>query len=200
MYNPRPSFTVSGEGLRLTGGEARGRRLKGPQGPGLRPTSDRVRAALFSVLGARVARSRFLDVYAGTGAVGCEALSRAAERAVFVERDATALDLISKNLSLGAWPGAAEIVRGEALATLGRLAADGRRFDIVYLDPPYDDPGLHQALDLAARLLDPQGVVIVEHRSGTVVTAPPGLRRFRTYRHGDSALTVWRGSEDRRPE
>jgi len=185
--------------LRLTGGEARGRRLQGPRGPGLRPTSDRVREALFSVLGARVAGARFLDVYAGTGAVGCEALSRGAEHAVFVERDAAALDLIAQNARLGSWPGAAEIVRGEALATLGRFVTAGRRFEVVYLDPPYDDPGLHQALDLAARLLVPQGVVVVEHRSGAVVAAPPGLRRFRTYRHGDSALTVWRGSEDRSP-
>lgn len=165
----------------------------------MRPTSDRVREALFDVLGARIEGARFLDVYAGTGAVGCEALSRGADRAVFVERDPAALKIIAQNVKIATWSGAIEILRGEACAVLDRLAAAARRFDVVYVDPPYDDPRPEVTVELAARVLAPQGVVVLEHRSRTAATTPPGLRRFRTYRHGDSALTVWRGSEDRRP-
>jgi len=184
--------------LRLTGGDARGRRLKSPRGLRTRPTSDRVREALFDILGARIEGARFLDVYAGTGAVGCEALSRGAGRAVFLEREPIALGLIAENLKLGAWSGTAEIVEGDARAGLRGLAMAGMRFEIVYLDPPYDDSGLADALALSARLLAPGGMVIVEHRSSCAVRVPAGLVPYRSYRHGDAALTVCRAPGDLR--
>jgi 16S rRNA (guanine966-N2)-methyltransferase len=185
--------------LRVTGGEARGRRLKAPRGHRTRPTSDRVREALFDILGARIEGARFLDAYAGTGAVGCEALSRGACRAVFLERDPAALGLIAENLGLGAWSDSAEIVEGDARAGLRSLETAGRRFEIVYLDPPYDDPGLPDALGLSAHLLAPGGMLIVEHRSSLAVEAPAGLLPFRSYRHGDAALTVCLAPGTRRP-
>jgi 16S rRNA (guanine(966)-N(2))-methyltransferase RsmD len=157
-----------------------------------------VREALFSILGLRVEGARFLDVYAGTGAVGCEALSRGADRVVLVERDPAALGLIAENLKLGAWSGAAEIVRGDACKVLARLETAGRRFDIIFLDPPYDDSRLQETLGVAARLLAPGGMAIVEHRSSSVAVPPAGLDGFRSYRHGDSALTVWRSPENQR--
>lgn len=184
--------------MRLTGGEARGRRLKAPQGLRTRPTSDRVREALFDILGARIEGARFLDVYAGTGAVGCEALSRGAAHVVFLEREAIALDLIAENLKLGAWSEAAEVIGGDARAALRRLEASGRRFEIVSLDPPYDDEGLLEALALSARLLAPGGMLIVEHRSSSAIEVPAGLLPFRSYRHGDTALTVCRAPGDLR--
>jgi len=155
-----------------------------------------VREALFDILGARIEGARFLDAYAGTGAVGCEALSRGASRAVFLEREPAALDLIAENLRLGPWSGAAEVVQGDARAALRTLAAAGRRFDIAYLDPPYDAPDLQEALSLAARLLAPGGMLIVEHRSTSNFEAPAGLDPFRSYRHGDSALTACRAPGD----
>ena len=182
--------------MRLTGGEARGRRLKAPRGLLIRPTADRVREALFDILGARIRGARFLDVYAGTGAVGCEALSRGAARVVFVERHRRALHLIRANLGLGPWSPAAEIMEGEASGSLSRLARDGARFDIVFLDPPYDDPELPETLRLAARLVEPIGLLVLEHRSAA---APPGagaLLPHRSYRYGDTSLTVWRPGEE----
>jgi 16S rRNA (guanine966-N2)-methyltransferase len=186
--------------LRLTGGEARGRRLKAPRGLRTRPTSDRVREALFDILGARIEGARFLDVYAGTGAVGCEALSRGAGRAVFLERDSVALGLIDENLKLGAWSGAAEIMEGEASSALRRLETAGALFEIVYLDPPYDDPGLVESFARSVRLLAPGGMVIVEHRASSAVELPAGLLLFRAYRHGDTALTACRAPGDLRRE
>jgi 16S rRNA (guanine966-N2)-methyltransferase len=173
--------------------------LKTPRGSLIRPTTDRVRAALFDVVGARVDRARFLDVYAGTGAVGCEALSRGAARAVFLERDRTALRLIAHNVALGSWTAAAEIVAGEARAALQDLQRADRRFDIVFLDPPYDDSHLPEVLPLAAQLLSPGGMLIVEHRSNIAIDPPAVVQPFRSYEHGDTALTVCRAPGDVRP-
>ncbi len=158
-----------GDRLRLTGGQARGRRLKGPRGRLIRPTTDRVREALFDILGSRVQQARFLDVYAGTGAVGCEALSRGAAQAVLLERDRDALKLIGENLRLASWSGTGGIIAGDARRSLR---------------------------DLAARLLSPKGLLVLEHRSipENAVLETARLDRVRTYRYGDSSLTVCRSA------
>ena len=182
--------------MRVTGGEARGRRLKAPGNLPIRPTADRVREALFDILGARVRGSRFLDAYAGTGAVGCEALSRGAARVVFLERQRGALRLIRANLGLGPWSGSSDVLEGEVSASLRDLGRFGTRFDIVFLDPPYDEPTLPGALDLAARLLEAGGLLILEHRSAAAVPPAAGLVPSRTYRYGDTSLSVWRPEKD----
>ncbi len=177
--------------MRLTGGDARGRPIRGPRGPGIRPTSDRVREALFDILGGRVREALFLDAFAGTGAVGIEALSRGARRVVFLEKDRAALRLIHENLGLFAWGGASEVLAGDVVPLLLRLARRRDRFCIVFLDPPYDHPDHTRLVEAASRVLDPDGILILEHRSSAEIKAPPGggLRLLRTYRHGDSALT-----------
>jgi len=180
--------------LRLTGGQARGRRLKKPRGRLIRPTADRVREALFDILGSRVQGSRFLDAYAGTGAVGCEALSRGAAQAVLLERDRDALELIGENLRIAPWSGTGEIIAGDARRSLRELTRRQAIFDVIFLDPPYDEPDLSAVLDLAARILAPEGVLVVEHRSTPEIAIPDTtlLDRVRTYRYGDSSLTVCR--------
>jgi 16S rRNA (guanine(966)-N(2))-methyltransferase RsmD len=155
-----------------------------------------VREALFDILGGRVPGSRFLDAYAGTGAVGCEALSRGAARVVFLERQRGALRLIRDNLGLGPWSGSSEILAGEVSALLRDLGRSGARFDIMFLDPPYDEPSLEGALRLAARLLEAGGLLILEHRSAAVAPAVAGLSPSRTYRYGDTSLSVCRPEKD----
>ena len=184
--------------MRLTGGGARGRRLKVPRGSLVRPTADRVREALFDILGARVSGARFLDVYAGTGAVGCEALSRGAGRVVFLERDRRALALIEENLHVGLWSGAFEIVAGDARRSLERLGQGSQRFDIVFLDPPYDDVGLQAVMTLAVRLLAGGGALVVEHRSSRAIEprSDDVPLTVRSYRYGDTTLTVGRAAPD----
>jgi len=153
-----------------------------------------VREALFDILGARVRGARFLDVYAGTGAVGCEALSRGAAHAALIERDRNALRLIADNLRLGPWSGTGAVIAGDARRSLRELIRRHAVFDIAFLDPPYDDPDLPVSLALAARLLAPDGVLVVEHRSGREVPLEEAatLRLTRSYRYGDSTLTFWR--------
>jgi 16S rRNA (guanine966-N2)-methyltransferase len=178
--------------LRFTGGESKGRPILGPKGRDLRPTSDRVREALFDILGSRIRGSAFLDAFAGTGAVGLEALSRGALRAVFLERDRAALRLIVANLTRSPWERQATVLSGEVERSLARLTLRGESFQVMFFDPPYDAPVDPRVLDSAAALLDPEGILALEHRAAR----PPDMsrvhrfRRGRSYRHGDTALTL----------
>jgi 16S rRNA (guanine(966)-N(2))-methyltransferase RsmD len=163
-----------------------------PRIEGLRPTSARLREALFDVLGGRIRGASFLDVFAGTGAIGLDALSRGAARVVFIEEDPHAARAIAGNLALAGVAGSARIVEGDADAALRELVRAGERFDIVFLDPPYAAEALDRAVPAAARLLRPGAVMVVEHASRRAFETPdlPGLRRGRHYVHGDSALSV----------
>ncbi len=148
--------------MRVIAGRYGGRRLTAPPGTDTRPTSDRVREALFSILGARVAGARVLDLFAGSGALGIEALSRGAAEATFVDAAPAAIRAIRANLAaLGA---EAQVVRGDALAALRTAREAARQYDLVFLDPPYRHagrlaPGLSRGIE---GLLAPGGSVVSE--------------------------------------
>lgn len=173
--------------MRVIGGEFRSRRIKSLPGTDLRPTPDKLRETLFNIIAAQVPGSVFLDAYAGTGAVGIEALSRGAARAIFLERQKTALALIRENLdSLGLMP-RASIVSGPALRELAT-----RRADIVFLDPPYPLEMEYGAALKATGRGDP-ALVIAQHS----VRFDPGDRhgdlvRYRVVRQGENALSLYR--------
>ena len=152
-----------------------------------------MREALFDILGARVAGAGFLDLFAGTGAVGIEALSRGAGRVVFVEGDARAARLIARNVSDAGVPGGIAVIESEAIRALDRLSAAGESFSIVFLDPPYAAGAPPEILDRAATLVAAGGVLVVEHgrRGAAEIGAPAGLRAGRRYRYGDSRLSVF---------
>lgn len=163
--------------MRVVAGRFGGRVLKSPSHSGLRPTSERVREAVFNILGARIVGARVLDLYAGTGALGIEALSRGASLVAFVERDRRALTLLRGNLSaLGLGAGEARVLPGDVPAVLRGLAKSSERFDLILADPPYDSPAVAQALPEFARgLLQPGGLLLVEHRSGESMEPPTGM-------------------------
>ncbi|MGH2514795.1 MAG: RsmD family RNA methyltransferase, partial [Ktedonobacterales bacterium] len=119
--------------MRVVAGSARGRQLKGPKGPGTRPVMDRVKTALFDILVPDIRDTRFLDLFAGTGGIGIEALSRGAAAATFVELSADAVKLVHENLTLTRLTAHAEVHRADAFAFLGSAAATGRRYDMVYV-------------------------------------------------------------------
>ena len=179
--------------MRVTGGGARGRRLRAGSAPGLRPTSSRVRQALFNLIGARGTGCTFLDLYAGTGAVGIEALSRGAGFVLFVERDAAAARRILANLEGAGLSGSAHVRQGAVEAAIGDLSAAGKRFDVVYADPPWDAGVPGPVLEAAAGLLVAGGVLVVEHRTSSPPPIPESfaLRPGRRYRHGDATLAVF---------
>src|SRR5271167_2003190 len=152
--------------MRVIAGTYRSRRLRGPGKLRLRPTSDRLRETLFNVLGPSVRDSLFVDLYAGTGAIGIEALSRGAREVVLIEAHKAAARLAKENLNaLGIWAGA-QVIEGDAIRGLGALAARRAMADFIFLDPPHEEVDEHQKvleyLD-GAHLLAPHGLVIVEH-------------------------------------
>lgn len=180
--------------MRVIAGTHRGRRLHGPKGGALRPTADRVKEALFSILSSRVAGSRFLDLYAGTGAIGIEALSRGAQHVTFVESDRTALRLLRTNLLLCGLTTAAEIhacAVGSFLTNPGKGALP---YNIVFADPPYGQDQLERLWPVLAdsATIAPEAVVVVEHSSRTAVPSTKGrLSLLQQYRYGDTMLSVY---------
>ena len=176
--------------MRIIAGALRGRRLDAPTWDGLRPTSDKLRETLFNVLGARVAGSTVLDGYAGTGAVGIEALSRGAAAVTFVEDDPRAITLIEQNLDRCAIKDRYAIIRARFADVPSRLA--GQSFDIVFVDPPYGVREMNEALDAGAAIVKAGGVLVLEHakrdRAPETVHA---LTRTRDIVSGDSALAFF---------
>ncbi len=188
--------------MRVIAGTYRSRILKSLKGLALRPTSDRLRETLFNVLGPAVAGARFVDVFAGTGAVGIEALSRGAAEVVFIENHPPAVALILKNLeSLGVRSGAA-VFGADALRGLEMLAAkrkeDGDTFDFVFLDPPYAAAEEYERVLRvlgSASFLAPGSVIIAEHYKKFDLPVHAGsLARFRILKQGDAALTFYRSA------
>jgi 16S rRNA (guanine(966)-N(2))-methyltransferase RsmD len=174
----------------------KGRRLEAPSWEGLRPTSDKLRETLFNVLAERVAGAAVLDGYAGTGAVGIEALSRGAASVTFVDDDPRAVRLIESNLERCAVHDRYAIIRARFADAHEQLA--GRRFDLIFLDPPYGEPAIATALEVGARLLAESGVLVLEHARRDPVPVVAGrLTRARDLVSGDSALAFYRTADGR---
>jgi 16S rRNA (guanine966-N2)-methyltransferase len=183
--------------MRVIAGKFRSRPLTAPRGLDTRPTSDRLRETLFNVLAQRISGSVFLDLYAGSGAVGIEALSRGAQQVTFVESAEPALRTIRANLS------ALNILGGYALeartvtAALRRLASSGSAANLIFLDPPYSDASEYEsAMNLLGNeclsVLAPGAIVIAEHlKKLDLAPAYGALRRYRTLKQGDSALSFY---------
>jgi 16S rRNA (guanine(966)-N(2))-methyltransferase RsmD len=180
--------------MRVIAGTLKGRRLKTPAWEGLRPTSDKLRETLFNILAPRLAGARVLDGYAGTGALGIEALSRGARSATFVDADRRAAALITENASRCGIEDQCVIIRATLDRALETLR-DREPFDIVLLDPPYSpshDAGRDAILRAAASLLAIEGVVVLEHaRRASVPDAAGGLVRTRSVIAGNSALSLY---------
>lgn len=178
-------------GLRIISGSLKGRRLDTPRWEGLRPTSDRLRETLFNVIAGRTGGARVLDGYAGTGAVGIEALSRGAGHVTFVESDPRALRLIERNLDRCAVTDRYAIIRA-GFADAARALPAGA-FDLVLLDPPYGIDHLLSAIESAAPLVAPDGLLVIEHARRDQAPAGAGsLTNVREILSGDSALSLYR--------
>jgi len=186
--------------LRIIAGKYRGRKLKSPPSLQTRPTSDRLRETLFNILAPRINGTRFLDLCAGSGAVGIEALSRGAAHATFVDRSRKMYALIETNLkALNASDDEIEVVSREALEFLKRRAKqEAVAFDIIFFDPPYAmdyETVLDYVGEHATRVLAEDGVVIVEHqRKKDLKEEFGGLRRYRMLKQGDSCLSFYKSS------
>jgi 16S rRNA (guanine966-N2)-methyltransferase len=187
--------------MRVISGTYRGLRLKTLKGGSLRPTSDRMRETLFDVLGDRIRDARFLDAYAGSGAVGIEALSRGAAHVVFLEQHRQAAEIIRQNLrSLGLTSGF-RVIATDAGQGIERLAVEAARFDIAFLDPPYAEIGeYHRILRVLSRakVLRGDSLVMAEHSRRTrLETQYQSLSLGRVFQHGDTCLALYHVSADK---
>lgn len=184
--------------MRVIAGSAGGRRLKAPRGQHTRPTSDRVKEALFNVLAPRLPGARVLDLFAGTGALAVEAVSRGAAGAVCVEKDSAAWSALEQNVTVLGFQGRVRILRQDARRALRDLAAASERFDLILLDPPYGQGWIETVLPLLLRgeLLAPGGLIVAEHRR---TETPPEretaggvqLVRARRLDYGDTSISLY---------
>jgi 16S rRNA (guanine966-N2)-methyltransferase len=184
--------------LRVIAGSAKGRRLATLRTLALRPTPDRVREALFNILGAQIDAAAVLDLCAGSGAIGLEALSRGARHALFVEAHAPACRLIENNLRLCALHTQGSVWCRDVLEALHALNMQGQSFEVIFLDPPYRTSLLGDALRYLAdgRLLATHGQVIAEHFFKRELQERYGrLARTRVARFGDVALSFYRADD-----
>jgi 16S rRNA (guanine(966)-N(2))-methyltransferase RsmD len=177
--------------MRVIAGELKGRRLEAPEWPGLRPTSDKLRETLFNILTPYIRGARFLDAYAGTGAVGIEAMSRGAAHVTFVERDPQAAGLIESNLGRCGVMERYAIIRASFAGNLAR--PDGGSFDLVFLDPPYGLAELSAALAAAEPFVSVGTLLVIEHAKRDPAPELAGtLVRTREVKSGQSALSFYR--------
>jgi 16S rRNA (guanine966-N2)-methyltransferase len=180
--------------MRVTGGIGKGRRLKVPAGSRVRPTSDKVKQALFNILGGKISGAVFLDLYAGTGGIGIEALSRGAGKVVFVDDARDSLHVIKKNVEQTGFVEHAQII---ALQVEKFFKKASGQFDIVFLDPPYtleQEPLLNSIAE--SGILKPDSIVVAEHFKKQPSPARAGkLALYREALYGDTVLAFYKLQE-----
>ena len=184
--------------MRILAGELKGRRLVTPRGATTRPTADQVRIALMDTLTPRLPGARVLDLFAGAGGVGLEALSRGAAHATFVERDRHALAALRDNVAALGVQDRACVLGEDVQRALDRLVREGARFDVVFLDPPYETDLGDAALGRVGTggLAAPGAVVIAQHLTKRAPAGEVGaLTAFRTRQFGETTLTFFRGAD-----
>lgn len=186
--------------MRVIGGTAKRRQLRTLTGRSIRPTAARVREALFNILAVKIPGAHFLDLFAGTGSVGIEALSRGAARVIFVEREKFAVSLIRENLRRTGFTGEKAVVYPQdALAALNILARRGERFDLIYIDPPYGKGYELKSLQVIAQkgLLASGGLAIAESNWRDELPKEIGsLILVRRERYGDTLLSFYTYKEE----
>ena len=187
--------------MRIIAGERGGAQLYAPRGMDTRPTQDKVKESLFSIIHAYVPGARVLDLFAGSGALALEALSRGADRAALADRDREAAACIRRNVEKLRFAERARLYAADWRQAVSQMQAEGRRFDLVFLDPPYASGLLQQALtDIAAfDICRAHGIIIAESAVDTVLPEMPApYALYREYRYGKIKLTVYHrgGNED----
>lgn len=179
--------------MRVIGGDLKGRKIKVPGGYEVRPTSNRVREALFSIIGDQISGARVLDLFAGTGSLGIEALSRGAAHAIFVEKSRrVATVLIDNLLRLDVERAYFEVVISDAFNYLNKASKKGIVFDIIFIDPPYKSQAGEKVLGLLAKmpLLVEGGLTSNEFETGEGLKIPEGLRCVKEKNYGDTSIAI----------
>lgn len=182
--------------MRIIAGEARGRRIEAPPGRNTRPTLDRVRENLFNMLQGEIGGGRVLDLFAGSGALAFEALSRGAESACLVDRDRNAIAAEKRNAEKLGYPEKARIIQADWRKALSELGKEGQRFDIVFLDPPYAMLELREVFGGLISLLNEDALVILEYETGKKPEIEKGFVCLKQRSWGFCSVAVFRRQEN----
>lgn len=185
--------------MRVISGIARGRPLKAVPGDGTRPTTDKVKEAVFSILQPYLQGGWVLDLFAGTGGLGIEALSRGMDHAVFIDLERKSVEVIRHNIETAGFTEQAEVYRNEAQRALKVLAKRDAKFALVFLDPPYRMKTMEQLMDklIAHKLLERGALLVAEHdRNDRYAESLAGLQQIRRADYGDTAITIYRYQSD----
>ncbi|SHM08811.1 16S rRNA (guanine966-N2)-methyltransferase [Caldanaerovirga acetigignens] len=181
--------------MRITGGMFRGRRIKSLPGEKTRPTSDIVRESLFNILGERILNCSFLDIFAGTGSVGIEALSRGAEKAAFIEKSGFACRVIKENLNNLGISEKGMIIKSDFLKGMRKLESINAMYDIIFLDPPYNKGYASKCLEILSysKLVSPAFIIVVQHSVSESIKVPLGLICYKEKKYGITKLSFFTG-------
>lgn len=180
--------------MRVITGSARGRRLITLDGDDIRPTTDKVKEALFSSIQFEIEGRNVLDLFAGSGSLGIEALSRGANRAVFCDMSRQAVSVIKQNLEHTGLSSNANVVNGDGISF---LRTTGEKFDIIFMDPPYRKELINKALNYAGRVMNPGGVIVCESAYEEVLPEKSGVfAAVKTAKYGKTKLTYYRAEEE----
>jgi len=181
--------------MRIIAGACRGRRLHAPRGASIRPTIDRVKEAVFSIIAPRVVDAVVLDLFAGTGALGLEALSRGAERCVFVDQSAGAVRLIRENIELCGMGEKSVVIQDPVPSAIRRISARGELFDLIFMDPPYGKGLVEKTLEILEGVATPDVMIVAEHFVKD--ETPAVLERWSKQterRYGDTLISIYSGA------
>ncbi len=183
--------------MRVIAGLAGGLKLYTRRGEKTRPTSDKVKGALFNIIGPNISEKRFLDLFAGSGAIGIEALSRGATLSVFVDEDAVCIDNIRRNLKATVFMEKGKVLKYDVIKALGYLFREGQSFDYIFLDPPYKAEVITKVLEVLKEkpLLAKKGCIIIEHHIKNAGWVSAGFELSRQKFYGDTVLSFLREQE-----
>lgn len=178
--------------MRVISGKAKGKKLLAPRGKNTRPITDMIKEALFNILGAGIADSAFLDLFAGSGSVGIEALSRGAQKVVFADSNLEAIQTINNNLENCGLRNNSEVYRQDVFRLIEILEKKHIRFDYIYVDPPFDQEHIFDKIMMrlgTGQVLNPEGIIIIRtSRKKTMNNNYKVLSRFRMNQYGESVL------------
>ncbi|MCK8818147.1 16S rRNA (guanine(966)-N(2))-methyltransferase RsmD [Natroniella sulfidigena] len=182
--------------MRIIAGQDKGRNLKSLDRRDVRPTSDRTREALFNILGPEIIGTRFLDLYAGFGGVGIEAMSRGADEVVYIEQDRQNIEIIKENLAMVDYQDRSQVIKGDVTKAIGRLRPN---FDLIFMDPPYKKEDLYYKTVEKIRdykLLHPTGFIIIEHDAEIDLDLSSKYDLFKRKEYGTAAITFAREEDN----
>lgn len=187
-----------GQFMRVISGSARGLKLNAPSDERVRPTTDRVKESMFNIISPYIYESKVLDLFSGSGALGIECISRGADFVYFCDKDKDSIKILRSNISKGRFGSKSEVILGDFRNTIKKLSDEDKKFDIIFIDPPYYENLFDETLDLIERerLLSRDGIIVVEHDAMIELKDFHRLKKFKERKYGITKLSFYQLEEE----